>query len=124
MSLFQIVSGYYNTVMQTANIITQMMGDPTILLQTAQKALIASDEALRRLLETYNVVDSDRFSLVEETSNEQTGSNSRAVGGAANLPALTNGQPGIGSPGPNIQSRVGNLPASDGAGTFTLNGNR
>ena len=66
MSLFQVVTNYYDRVLSLA----QLLG-PEVFQQVSTRALEASDEAMRRLLDTFNIVDSDRFSLVEENPNAQ-----------------------------------------------------
>ena len=71
MQLFQILSNYYGTVTEKAALLAQILGDEgaELLMQVLQKSLVASDEALKRLLETFAVTDSDRFSLVEDGKN-------------------------------------------------------
>ena len=66
MQLFQVVTGYYDRVLQLA----QLLG-PEVFGQIAQKALISGDEVLKRLLETFNVPDTGRFALTEEGQNGQ-----------------------------------------------------
>lgn len=63
MSLFQILTSYYTQVMQIA----QLMGNPEQFMAIAQRAILVADEALRRLLETFNIPDTSRFALVQET---------------------------------------------------------
>ena len=64
MSLFQVVTNYYDRVLQLA----QLLG-PEVFGQIAQRAIISGDEVLKRLLETFNVPDSDRFALAEDLQN-------------------------------------------------------
>lgn len=108
LSLFQVVTNYYNTVLQLA----QLFG-PQVFGQVAQRALQASDEAMRRLLETFDVVDSDRFSLVEESpENGGTAESSRGVVNRLSQPG------GQGSPAlPGIKPSVGFVPPTNGNGT-------
>ena len=101
MSLFQLITNYYRSVAEFA----QMIGDPQIFQQIAQKALISSDEAMRRLLDTFNITDSDRFSLVEENPNA-----------ASNQQQPTNG---AGAPGAQTGGGPANQPV--GAGTQPVN---
>ncbi len=69
LQLFQVVTGYYDRVLNIANMLTQMLGPQAapMLVQMSQRALMASDEAVKRLLETYNVPDTARFSLIGDT---------------------------------------------------------
>jgi len=67
LSLFQVVTNYFDRVLALA----QVMG-PEVFSQIAQRALFAGDEALKRLLETFNVPDSDRFTLGEDDQNAQS----------------------------------------------------
>lgn len=86
LQLFQVVTGYYEKVIGIANIISQMTMDPTPIIQMAERALLASDEAVKRLFETYNVPNSARFSLVGATPNGTPGSAGPAgqIGGSGN----------------------------------------
>ena len=77
MRLFQVITNYYDRVLQLA----QLLG-PEIFGTVAQKALGAGDEALKRLMETFNIVDSDRFALGEEGLGGQSNADSNnGIGG-------------------------------------------
>lgn len=96
LQLFQVLTNYYDRVLGLAEIITQFSQDPTMFVQIAQRALIASDEATRRLLETFQVTDTDRFTLGEDNPNGNDGSATPPGAG----PPGANGnslQPGVGS---------------------------
>lgn len=102
LALFQVVTNYYDRVLQLA----QMFG-PEVFGQIAQRAIIASDEALRRLLETFSIPDSDRFALTEESALDAEGSEGiggsegiNPAGGNGNMVPGTPGIPGSPEPGP------------------------
>jgi hypothetical protein len=59
LQLFQILTNFYQSVFQ----LSQVFGDPSIVAQFAQKALIGTDEVTKRLLETYNITDVEKFTL-------------------------------------------------------------
>jgi len=75
LSLFQVVTNYYDRVLALA----QLLG-PEVFQGVAQKALASGDEALTQLLETFNIVDSKRFTL----------------GGEEDAPASQGATPGAG----------------------------
>lgn len=102
LSLFQVITGYYDRVLQLA----QVLGDPQIFLQIAQKAMAASDEAMRRLLETFTITDAGRFALVEETPNGGPGSVGGAVQGSESGPAGVGEEAGLASV-PSSNGRTG-----------------
>lgn len=112
MSLFQILTNYYQQVFQLA----QTMQDPQLLQGIAAKALQSSDEAVRRLLETFTILDTGRFTLTPEQP-DANGPNPGTPGGqiagsqGAGLP------PGMASPqGTSPGPTVG--PPSTGGGGF------
>ena len=105
MQLFTIITNYYNQVLQLA----QLFG-PEIFIPVAQRALLTSDEALRRLLETFTIPDSDRFSLVEENplvQSQNGNGNSPLSGNGASGQIENGGFAGFGQPAP--ASGMGNI---------------
>lgn len=103
LSLFQLVTNYYDRVLQ----LVQILGDPQLFGAVGQRALVAGDELLRRLMETFNITDTDRFALAAGTegSNGVEQPTGPAVGGP------TNGLIGPGSP-----TGLAALPPSGGRG--------
>jgi hypothetical protein len=100
LQIFQVMSGFYQSIFQ----LSQVFGDPNITAQLAQKALIGTDEIMRRLLETYNITDTDKFTLSEKAANANAGSNGPPPGaGTTGFP------PGV---------------SSNGGGTGAFGGNR
>jgi len=88
LQLFQVMTSYYDRATSYAQMIAETVGDPTPFLQMAERALLVSDETLRRLLETYNIPDLDRFTLVEKPSaGAESGQNGQ---GAVNPGQTTN----------------------------------
>jgi hypothetical protein len=69
LQIFQTLTQYYQAVFQ----LSQVLGDPNLTAQLGQKALVGSDEVMRRLLETFNITDTDRFTLAEKQPNENAG---------------------------------------------------
>lgn len=63
MSLFAVLTQHYDKAIERAMLITNVTQDPTALLALAQSALLASNEATKRLLETFNVPDIETFLL-------------------------------------------------------------
>ncbi len=69
LQLFQVITGYMDRVLGLA----QVFG-PEVFGDMAKRALIASEEAMRRLLDTYKVVGADKLLLTnfgEEAESEQ-----------------------------------------------------
>lgn len=62
LSLFQVISGYYDRIIQLG----QLFNSPELFLAVAQRAVMASDEAMRRLLETFDVTDAERLLFLPE----------------------------------------------------------
>ena len=92
--IFQVVTGYYDRVVNLA----QFLG-PEVMAEIAPRALKAGDEVLKRLLETFNVPDSDRFTLGGDDQNAPAGPG--ATPGAGILAAPTGaGQAGNRLAGP------------------------
>ena len=91
LQLFQVITGYYDRVLQLA----QIMGDPEVFGQIAQQALIASDEAMTRLLDTFTITDPDKFLLAAGSQNgngttgAQGGSPPGLIGGPSGGPQNT-----------------------------------
>lgn len=85
LSLFQVISGYYDRVLQYA----QLLGDIELFTTIAQYTLQASDEAMKRLLETFDITDADRFTIAEGVANA-----SRSSVGPGGGPALGPGGAG------------------------------
>lgn len=130
LGLFQVITNYYDRVLALA----QLFG-PEIFGSIAQKAVLASDEALRRLLETFAIPDSDRFSLIEEGANDGQPSKTGAQppgSGIQTFPipvgAGGNGSPNgnggsSGRPGSNSSSTNGGSSGSGKAGGASRLGN-
>lgn len=62
MSLFQLMRGYYTELVQLA----ELVQDPQLLQYVVQRALKVGDEALKRLLNTFNQQETDRLLLIPE----------------------------------------------------------
>jgi len=82
MSLFQIITNYYAQIIQLA----QVMQDPELLATTAARAVAASDEAMKRLLATFQTPDAEKLLFLEE------GTNGGPSAGATGGPGGNNGQ--------------------------------
>ncbi len=91
LSLFQVITNYYDRVLQLA----QLLG-PEVFAEIAPKALTAGDDVLKQLLSTFNVPDSDRFTLAGDES-DATGQGITAGPGIAPPPQIggPTGNPGI-----------------------------
>ena len=76
LQLFQVMTGFYKETFPVA----QLFGDPQIMAQLAQKALMGTDEIMRRLLETYTIMDTDKFTLSEKSANANAGAIPAQVG--------------------------------------------
>jgi len=63
LTLFQVLTNYYQQAAQFAQVFAQMTGDPTILAQIAQRALITSDAVLVKLAETFAIPDAEQYTL-------------------------------------------------------------
>src|SRR5690606_10363625 len=64
LALFQIMTNYYRQVLE----LSQVLGDVNLFANIGTRAIQASDELVRRLFETYQIPDTDRFTL--GTKNE------------------------------------------------------
>lgn len=71
MSLFSVLSGNYNVILEKAMIIAQTTGDPMVALMVADMALRGINEATRRLLETFNIPDVDNFIIDMRQAHDQ-----------------------------------------------------
>jgi hypothetical protein len=91
LSLFQVITNYYDRVLQLA----QLLGEE-VFAEIAPKALIAGDDVLKQLLTTFNVPDSDRFTL----AGGEDAAKQRIEAGPGTAPQPPIGGP-PGSPGPN-----------------------
>jgi hypothetical protein len=69
MSLFQIISNYYGQIIQLA----QLFQDPQLLASVAMRAVAASDEAMKRLLSTFDVPEAERLLFLEGGDDRSTG---------------------------------------------------
>lgn len=91
MSLFQVITNYYGTVLQYA----MQLGDPQTMQELGMGALRASDEALRNLLNTFEGVDVDKLlltpTLVQQQNNPQQGALPPGGMGAENQGGPTGG---------------------------------
>lgn len=95
-SLFAILSGHYDKILERAMLLAQMGGDPSMLLLFAEMALRASNAATRRLLETFNVPDIDTFLLdLEMLNNAQPSAAGEASPEPSGGPASPSGQAGM-----------------------------
>lgn len=122
-SLFQVITAYYDRVMALA----QQFG-PEVFTQAAKRAVAASDEAMRRLLDTYGVIETDRLLLLGGTGGQQDangggvsgvadGGSAEGPGGSAQAPSVEDLIQGLatnrgldfvlGSGGPQPGRRVG-----------------
>jgi len=88
MQLFNVLSNYYQRVFE----LSQALGDPNIVGQLGQRALIGSDEAMRRLLETFTITDVDKFTLSPKTPNENAGSIPSGAGSVGFPPGVNGGR--------------------------------
>jgi hypothetical protein len=87
MSLFQLINAYYDRVIALA----QLLQDPQILLQAAIRATRAADEAMKRLLQTFNVPELDELLLLTDDerralSNDAAGNGMGEAGGVTGVP--------------------------------------
>jgi len=80
-SLFTVISSYYDRIIQLG----QLFGDETLAL-VARRAVIASDEAARRLFDTFGIVETERLLLLGGPESGQT--------------SITTGDPGRANGGP------------------------
>jgi hypothetical protein len=88
LQIFQVMSSFYSNVFQ----LSQVFGDPTIVAELAQKSLIGTDEIMRRLLETYQITDTDKFTLSPKAQNANAGAVAPGAGGTGFPPGIsTNG---------------------------------
>lgn len=65
--IFAMIQQYYNAMIQIA----QLTGDQQMLLEVASKARAAGTEAMRQLLESFDVRNIDRLTLEEITNGPQ-----------------------------------------------------
>jgi hypothetical protein len=72
--LFALLTQHYNNVLEKAMTVMQVTQDPTAFLMMANMSLRASNEATRRLLETFNVPDVDAFLMDLQNPNGDAGS--------------------------------------------------
>jgi hypothetical protein len=77
LALFQVMSQYYDRIISLA----QLLGEPEVLIESAVRAVRASDEAMKRLLQTFNVLDAERLLFLDE-EERANGRSAGAVGGA------------------------------------------
>jgi hypothetical protein len=93
--LFQVLTNYYDRVLQLA----QVLGDQELFAQIGQRAMLASDEAIKRLLETFTITDTERFMLTSEESPDVREASSQPGGPAGNGMAPRDALgPGAGGP--------------------------
>ena len=76
LSLFQVISNYYAQIIQ----LSQLFGDPKILAEVAQRAVMATDEAMERLLSTFNTPQAEKL-LFFGGENAISGGDSQPSGG-------------------------------------------
>ena len=99
LTLFQVLTGYYEKILMLAQLIAQVSGDPTILIGGAQRALMASDAVMRGLLERFKIPDADEFSLAGGSNGNGNGPASNGNAGALPPPRPAIGPGGGGSTG-------------------------
>lgn len=92
LQLFQVITNYYDRVVQLSQIVAEGTGNIEMFIGVAQRALMASDAAMRRMLETFTIPDADEFSLAG-TEGQPDGSQN--IGGTGTLPTP---RPAIGPP--------------------------
>ena len=63
LQIFQLLTTHYGQALNLSEVMVQLGGDPKMMLTIAQRALMASDEAIMRVLSTYNEPNSERFTL-------------------------------------------------------------
>jgi len=97
LQIFQVLTNYYQSVFQ----LSQILQSPELMAQLGQKALVGSDEVMRRLLETFNITDTDKFTLSKKTPDANAGSIPPAAGRLGLPPGVVGG----GAPGTNGSSR-------------------
>jgi hypothetical protein len=87
LGLFQLITNHYGQSLQYAQVLAEMTQDPELVLTIARRALLGSDEAMKRLLETFNIVDTDIYLLSagEEDQNAATGPGSALPGRVGGL---------------------------------------
>lgn len=90
MSLFQVISTYYERIIQ----LSSLFQDPKLLVSVAQRAVGATDEAMKRLLATFEVPEAERLLFLEENNGGTPPSDTGVVeaGGLAELLASVGGE--------------------------------
>jgi hypothetical protein len=76
LGLFQVMTQYYDRVLQIA----QLLQDPQVFLQVALRAAQASDEAMKHLMRTFNIPDADRFTITGSEEPVEAQSRARDAG--------------------------------------------
>jgi hypothetical protein len=97
LQIFQVMTNFYQTVFQ----LSQVFGDPNLAAQLAQKSLVGTDEIMRRLLETYSITDTDKFTLSEKAANANAGSIAPGAGTSGFPPGISANGGGATSSGGN-----------------------
>lgn len=90
LQIFQVLTGFYQSAFQLSTI----LGDPELSAQIGQKALIGSDEIMRRALETFDITDTDKFTLSEKQPYENAGSIAPGAGTEGLPPGINGGRTG------------------------------
>ena len=75
MSLFTVISNYYQKIIELSN----LFQDPKLLAAVAQRAVAASDEAMKRLLQTFEVPDAEKLLFLGDPNE---GGSPKDLGGA------------------------------------------
>lgn len=106
MGVMNIMQNYYNVMMQNLQLIAQVQGDPTVLLEKAQRMAISMDYIVSQLMQTMGVDETDVFELFpgEIDAIENGGGNGNGGGtqpGPADPTSALNGAGGGGRPAGN-----------------------
>lgn len=91
MQMFQVLSAHYDRAINLGGLVVQLGADPQLILGIAGKALQASDEIIKRVLQTFNEPNVERFTL----GQGQNGSGQNALGPGGGRPEGSPEQTGV-----------------------------
>lgn len=120
-TLFALLSQHYDKALERSAMVAQIAGDPTIFLAFADIALRASNTAMRRMLESFQVVDVDAFLLDIDKALQQV---DRNESGATEAGESGAGRDSAGVSGSTRLPPFSGTPEAAGGLPFTGNGVR
>lgn len=94
MQMFQVLSAHYDRAINLGGLVVQLGADPNLILSIAGKALSASDEIIKRVLQTFNEPNVERFTLGQ--GQNETGQG--AIGPGSGGPEGPSEQAGVAGP--------------------------